>query len=62
MSKCRILFILAISYFTSLAAFARPPEPGTEDFALMSEFKQWVISQHASKCPSKIILSPVSRL
>jgi hypothetical protein len=29
-------------------ALARPPEPGTEDFALMSEFKDWVVTQHAA--------------
>jgi hypothetical protein len=48
MPNCRASLILVISILTSLTAFAHPPEPGTEDFALMSEFKQWVISQHAS--------------
>ena len=28
-------------------AHAQPPDPGTEDWALMHEFKDWVVSQHA---------------
>lgn len=40
-------FLLAMPV-RPLPAQAHPPEPGTEDFALMNEFKDWVVTQHAA--------------